>query len=967
MNNKDRDIAVSVNGIKIVKSIPSRMLLTDFLRTIANKKSVRFGCEEGSCGACTVEIDGEIVKSCLVLAASVNGKVIKTVENYHNDKIIENIQEAFVGSHALQCGYCTSGMIMSAAALIKKSKGAPLSDDEIKTGISGNICRCTGYTNIIHAIKVANSQAKPLGKTELELKETKNWIGQPLQRREDIRLTSGRGRYVDNYQETGDLYAAVARSNQAHAKIVQIDTSIAEGMPGVNRVICGEEAKSYWKPLAPTMELLDLKLPKRYALATEKTIFYGEALALIIADDPYIAEDAARSVHVSYEPLPVNTDPQKSGTLNTDDDGLLYPEWGTNVQVAFDFEHGNIDEKFTSSDLIIDEKISSHRYSAMPMETRSARAAYDAAEESIVVRASTQIPHQMRMAIGQVFGLSESRIEVLAGDVGGGFGAKLSVDSEYFAILGSILCERPVNWVETRTEWMHAGPGARDYHTRSRMAFTRTGKILAMETKILADMGCDGAERGAGIGMPLNGGNYAPGPYIIDTYRTHVECVVTNKGPYNAYRGYGKDLANMLIERILDQAADRLEIDPIEIRRRNLLTSYPFQLVTGPIIENGSLRECLDRLEANMKLSELREQQIAAVERGRYLGMALIPYIEPAGATFPGSTSQNYESVTVKIASDGSVHVMTAMQNIGQGIETAYAQVCADQIGCAIKDVTVSWGDTKAAPFGSGTFSSRGAMFAVGAIINAAEKLLSRIRIGASVLLKCTPEQIIINSGLIINSIDKTQCTFKELAYAAYVQPGSEIILADADSPLLEALGTYRHPQVNWKADDLGRMQFYPAHANGAAGALVEVDVETGKIDIKKIWMVADHGVILNPLLLKGQIQGSIVQQIGGTIYENLEYSENGVPFATTLKEYGMPTVWTTPEIEIDHLATHSPSTSIGAKGAGEDGSIATSTVLMAAVEDALRPFNAKVMSCPLSPAKIREIIKKATWEKADG
>jgi aerobic carbon-monoxide dehydrogenase large subunit len=960
MSEKKHVLSLTVNGKKITTSVSSRLLLTDLLRTAANQKSVRFGCEEGACGACTIEMNGKTVKSCLILAISADKKVITTVENHPNDKILEKVQEAFAGSHALQCGYCTSGMIMSATALIKTANGKPLTDDAVKEGIAGNICRCTGYTNIVHAIKVANLQASPLAKTESELRDSDSWIGQPLQRREDKRLTSGRGRYVDNYQEVGDLYAAVTRSNQAHAKIVHIDTSVAESMHGVHKVICGDDAKNYWNPLAPTMELLDLKLPKRYALATGKTVFYGEALALVIADDPYIAEDAALSVKVTYEPLTVNTDPYQSSCVAVDSDAILYPEWGTNIQVALDFEHGDVDEKFASADLIIDEKISSHRYSAMPMETRSARAVYDPNEKSIVVRASTQIPHQMRMAIGQVFGLSESRIKVLAGDVGGGFGAKLSIDSEYFAILGSILCERPVNWVENRSEWMHAGPGARDYHTRSRMAFTRSGKILAMETKILADMGCDGAERGAGIGMPLNGGNYAPGPYIIDTYRTHVECVVTNKGPYNAYRGYGKDLANMLIERVLDQAADRLEIDPLEIRRRNLLTKYPFQLVTGPIIENGSIRECLDKLEINMGLKELRTQQIAALENGRYLGMSLIPYIEPAGATFPGSTSQNYESITLKIASDGSVHVVTAMQNIGQGIETAYAQVCADQLGCAIKDVTVSWGDTKSTPFGSGTFSSRGAMFAVGAIINATEILLPRIRIGASVLLKCKPEDVIIRRGIISDGVNINQCTFKELAYAAYVQPGAEIILADADSPLLEALGTYRHPQVNWKPDDLGRMQFYPAHANGAAGALVEVDIETGRIDVKKIWMVADHGVILNPLLLKGQIQGSIVQQLGGTIYENLEYSKDGIPYATTLKEYGIPTVWATPEIEIDHITTHSPSTSIGAKGAGEDGSIATSTVLMAAVEDALRPFNIKVMSCPLSPSRMREMIRTA-------
>jgi aerobic carbon-monoxide dehydrogenase large subunit len=478
-----------------------------------------------------------------------------------------------------------------------------------------------------------------------------------------------------------------------------------------------------------------------------------------------------------------------------------------------------------------------------------------------------------------------------------------------------------------------------------------------METDVLADMGCDGAERAAGLGMPLNGGIYAPGPYRFDTYRTRVRCVVTNKGPFSAYRGYGKDLANLMMERVLDQAADLLEIDPVEIRQRNLLRHYPHQICTGPIIENGSIRESLSKLVELMDLAGLRDEQARALAQGRYLGIGVVPYIEPAGAAFPGSAFQNYESVTVRIAPDGSVHVMTGIQSIGQGIETAYAQVAADVLGCEIGGVTISWGDTTATPFGSGTFSSRGSMYAVGAMLDAGEKLNARIRCGAAALLDCAASELVIHDGVIAHERSGKRCTFAELAYAAYVQPGAEIILAEADAPLLEATGTYRQPQVNWQPDELGRAQFYPAHANGAAGALVEVDPETGAVEVKKIWMVADHGVVLNPLILQGQIKGSTVQQLGGTLYESLEYDDKGIPRANTMKEYGMPTVWAAPDIEIAHLVTKSPCTTIGAKGAGEDGSIATSTALMGAVEDALRPFGVKVMSSPLSPARIHALI----------
>ena len=952
------DISVSVNGEQVTAQVPARTLLVDFLRDYTFQSGVRIGCEEGACGACTVQLDGDSVKSCLVLAASANGSEITTVSGLAQGRQLSRLQQAFIESHALQCGYCTAGMLMSAHAFLQKQGNDDFDDDDIRQALGGNLCRCTGYNNIIHAVKVAAGKAEPFVRLDDSNEDGNNWIGRPTARREDRRLVAGRGRYTDTIGDTNDLHACAARSQRAHAKIISIDTTLAKKMPGVRSVITGEEAKAHWQPISPAVDLLDLKLPQRFPLATDKVIFYGEPIALIVADSAAEAEDAARAVNVEYEDLPVNISSEDSAAAT--DDALIYPEWETNVQVEYGFEHGEVDRVFAEADLVIDESIDSHRFGAMPMETRVVHARYDADDDRLTVHSSTQVPHQARLYLAQVFGIPETRIQVIAQDVGGGFGSKLTIDAEYLPALGAILTGRPVRFFESRSEWIHAGFAARDYRARSRAAFARDGSLLAMDTQILADMGCDGAERASGIGMPLNGGNYAPGPYQCDIYRTKVQCVVTNKAPYNAYRGYGKDLANMLIERVLDQAADQLEIDPVRIRKQNLLTAYPHQIITGPIIENGSIAESLDRLVEIMDVPSLREQQASALTRGRYLGICLVPYIEPAGATFPGSAFQNYESVNLRLAADGSVHVMTGIQSIGQGIETVYAQVAADILGCAFSDVSVSWGDTTATPWGSGTFSSRGAMFAVGAMLDAAEKLKQRIHIGASVLLECDPEQVSARHGTISNSKNDKTCSFAELAYAAYVQPGAEILLDAADAPILEAQGTYRHPQVNWKPDEMGRAQFYPAHANGAEGALVEVDPDTGRVEVLKIWMVADHGIVLNPLLMKGQIQGGLVQHIGGTIYENLQYDDQGIPQQSTLKEYGMPTIWAAPEIEIEHMETKSPCTSVGAKGGGEDGCIATSTVLMGAVEDALRPFGVKVMSGPLSPARVRAWVEAA-------
>ncbi|MEM7466183.1 MAG: molybdopterin-dependent oxidoreductase [Pseudomonadota bacterium] len=955
------NVTMSVNGAPVSRDLEPRTLLVDFLRDEARTQGVRIACEEGACGACSVLVDGVATKSCLMLAARCDGAEVTTVEGLSEGGQLNKLQEAFISCHALQCGYCTAGMLMSTQALLNQKAGEHISDEDIRTAMSGNYCRCTGYTNIVHAVKVAAGQAEPLAEADQDLpEEASNWIGRPVARREDRRVVSGRGRYADTFTVQSDLHLASLRATRAHARIVKIDTSKASSMPGVVKVVTGAEAAAHWQPIAPSMELLDLKLPRRYPMAVDKVVFYGEPIAFVVAETPTQAEDAMQSIDVEYEDLPVNVDLEKAAAVDADHRGLLYPDWQSNVQVDYAFENGEPDKRFSEADLVIEEEIVSHRFGAMPMETRVVRTDYDPIENRLIIRSSTQVPHQMRMYASQVFNIPETKVQVLADDVGGGFGAKLSVDSEFMPMLATILLGRPVCYFETRAEWIHAGPAARDYKTTVRAGFNRDGRIVAMTTNILADMGCDGAERAAGLGMPLNGGNYAPGPYQLEDYRTQVRCVVTNKAPYNAYRGYGKDLANMMMERVLDQAADQLELDPIQIRKTNLLKSYPHQICTGSIIENGSIEESLDKLAEIMDLPALRAKQAEALEQGKYLGFSLIPYIEPSGATFPGSGFQNYESVTLRIAADGSIHVLTGIQSIGQGIETAYAQVAADILGCKMSDVSVSWGDTTATPFGSGTFSSRGAMFAVGAMVNASEKLIARVKIGAAVLLDGAPENIEISNGIFANSTNGKTCTYKDLAFAAYVQPGAEIILDQADAPILEATGIYRHPQVNWQADDKGRAQFYPAHANGAEGALVSVDPETGLVEVLKVWLVADHGVVLNPLILAGQIKGGVVQQIGGTLYENFSYDKDGVPTVNTMKEYGMPTVWAAPEIEIEHLETVSPSTKIGAKGAGEDGCIATSTALMGAVEDALRPFGVKVMSSQLSPASVREMILAA-------
>ena len=953
-----KPINLTVNGRPLKAEIESRTLLIDVLRRDGGLTGPRIGCEEGACGACTVKLNGVTVKSCLVLAQEAEGASVETVESLGSAENLSPLQAAFKNCHALQCGYCVAGMLMSADALLKRHAGKKLTDEMIRDDMMGNLCRCTGYSNIIHAIKVAAGQAQALNHDAD--KATDQYIGRSLPRVEDNRLLSGGGRYVDAFNEPGQLHMAIVPSTRAHAILKSIDTRKALQRPGVFAVMTGHEAAKVAKPMAPSIDMAGIKLPKQLPIAVDKTIFYGEPVAAVLAESPEIAEDAIADVVVNYEDLPPAVDMQAAAELKEGDPGLLYPEWGTNLQTDYPFSFGDVDGLFASAACVVEDRITSQRYGAQPLETRAVLAKYDPREGTLMVRASTQVPHQAKMWLSKVLSISESKIQVIVGDVGGGFGAKLAFDAEYLPAIASKIYGVPVKWIEPREGWIISSTQARDFIARTRAAFDNKGKLLAVDTDVMGDVGCDGAERACGIGMPINGALYVTGAYKVDAMRFRARAVVTNKPPYGAYRGYGKDIANMSMERMMVLAAEKLEMDAIEIRRVNTVDQYPYQLPSGPILETGSNRECLDQLVSAMDLQGLREMQAEARRNGRYVGIGVSSYIEPAGAAFPGTFLQNYKSASVRVNADGSVRAYTGIVSLGQGIETAYSQVVADLIGCRPEDVSVHWGDTNVGPFGSGTYSSRGAMYAVGAFIEASSRIKGRLLHAAGKLLDLPADDLTIKSGIATSRSSNKTCTLKDIAYAVYYQPGSEILLDGADANSLEAVGDYRHPQVNWKADALGRAQLYPSHPNGAQGALVEVDVNTGQVEILKMWLVSDHGVVLNPMILDGQIKGSLLQQVGGTLYEQNLFDEQGRPLTRTLKDYGMPTIWTAPDLEISHYATKSPATSVGAKGAGEDGSVGTTTVLLAAVEDALKPMGIRVSDSPLTPWNVRRMIEEA-------
>jgi len=956
-------VSLCVNGRNVSQEIPTRTLLVDLLRDIVGLTGTHIGCDEGICGACTISVDGQIVKACMMFAVEADGCTVTTIEGLADGAQLNAVQQSFVDHHGLQCGYCTPGMIMSAQDLLKRNPEP--TRDEVRCGMSGNLCRCTGYKAVVESVIGAAAESKTIADIEAASKHAGvdggPWTGRSVPRKEDRRLVMGEGEFTDDFHLPHQLYCAIVRSTRAHARIRSIDVAAATSMPGVVRVVTGADAQQYWSPLTPTMEAFEGRTTGNYPMAVDVVRFVGEPIVAIVAESRYVARDAAAAVQVEYEGLPAVVTTVDAGEGLEEPTALLYEGWGDNRQMDFAFALGDLDGAFAAADVVVDDVITSHRWGPVPLEMRVVNADYRASDGRLTVRLSTQTPHQDRTLISRVLGLPEASVRVIAGDVGGGFGAKLSIDVEYIPALMSILTQRPVNYVDTREEWLTSGTHAHDFTINVSAAFSSEGRILGLRNRIVTDLGCDGAERAAGSAIPIIAAIYVPGPYVLPAYSTRAIGYVTNKAPYGGYRGYGKDLANVTIERVMDHAADVLGLDRLEIRRRNLLQEYPHQMITGPIVEDGSVRECLDKLESIVDVQAFRKRQAEARNRGKYLGLGIVSYVEPSGGGGPWSFFNTYESARVRMMPDGTVQVFTGNMRCGQGVETTLAQVTADRLGCSFDRVSVYCGDTETMPYGMGASASRGVVIAVGAVLKATDELIEKILIVAGQLLEASPKDLVLgDDAVMVKGCSDTRVSLSAVANAAFLYPGGAVGMPGVENPTLEALGIYTSPHARYEPDEHGRIQEYACHATGAQAALVEVDVATGFVTVEEIIVVGDVGVVINPAGLDGQITGGTIQAFAGAVLEDHAYDAKGNPLSTTLRDYGFPNIMSVPPVRIEHIVTPGSTTPIGAKGAGEGGQIATFSCIMSAVEDALQPFGATVNELPLAPWKILDLVSGA-------
>lgn len=758
--------------------------------------------------------------------------------------------------------------------------------------------------------------------------EGTQWMGRRLRRVEDPKLVQGRGAFVEDVALDGTLHVALVRSPHAHARVVAVDTRSAAQLAGVVEVLTGEDLDL---PGVPAEGLRGAKLALHPVLARGTVRYVGEPVAAVVATTRAQAEDAAAAVEVSYEPLEAVTDPAQALEGRV----LVHPELQTNVAYRRQVRAGDPDGAFARAHRVVQATIRQQRVAAIPLEPRAVLASWDGARGLLTVWSSTQVPHDLRDALADILGLRVNQIRVVAPDVGGGFGAKLNTyPEEVLVAYLSRRLRRPVKWVETRRENLVATAQGRSQTGRFEVACDAQGRVLALRAHLLADIGA--YTLSTTVDIPALTVRVLTGPYAIEHVQAEVVEVYTHKTPTGAYRGAGRPEATFYLERLMDLVAAELGLDPAVVRRRNLLPkgAFPYKAPTGARYDSGDYRRALRVLLERAGYAELRRQQAEERARGRYLGIGLSCYVEVC--------TYGWETARVRVAPDGSAVVLTGTSPHGQGGATGFAQIVADRLGIPPDRVHVISGDTLAIPSGMGTAGSRTLVVGGSAVLRAAEKVRRKMLRVAAHLLEASPRDVELRDGKVAVRGSDRAVTVEEVAEAAYQANR----LPSGLSPGLDEEGSFVVEQATAPF--------------GAHLCVVEVDPETGQVRVLRYVSVDDCGVVVNPLLVEGQIQGGIVQAMGQALMEEVVYDAAGQPLTVTLADYPVPRAVHAPAVEMHRTVTPSPTNPLGAKGVGEAGTIGATPAFANAVLDALRPFGVRHLDTPLRAERIWRAIRES-------
>jgi CO/xanthine dehydrogenase Mo-binding subunit len=784
-----------------------------------------------------------------------------------------------------------------------------------------------------------------------ELDRPNSYIGKTVPRPNLDRLLQGRGLYVSDLELPRMTHAVFVRSAYAHARIIAIDTSASKKMPGVIAVVTGEELAAVITPWVGVLShLKGLKSAPQRAMAVEKVCWQGEAVVAVVATSRAAAEDAAEAVAIDYQELPVVTDMRTALDPETP---VIHASLGDNLAFERVLDAGAVDAAFAGSDEVVEAEFVFGRHTGVTLEPRAVVADWNVAEARLTIYQGTQAPHMVQNIAALHLGLDEAQVRVVCKDVGGSFGIKVHIYADEMATYAlSKMLKRPVKFVADRMESFNTDIHARDHRCKGRIGVNRDGTITAFEIDDLTGIGPYSMYPRTSAIEANQVVNLVGGPYTTKNYRARARVVFQNKNVMCQYRAVGHPIACSVTEGLVDLAAMKIGMDPVEIRRRNLIAddAYPCVSASGLRFELLSHHQSLNKLLKMMDYDALRAEQASLRKQNIHRGIGIASFIEvtnPSAAFYGvgGAKISSQDGVAVRLDAQGAVVCQTSITEQGQGSEALTAQIVGSVLGVSMEKVRVILGDTDQTPYGGGTWASRGAGIGGEAALQAAKVLKRNILEVAAAILQSTPSELDIANNAVVNAGDGTpRIELRELARIVYFRPDT---LPPGIQPELMATRHYVPRQ-------------YPfAFTNGVQASWLEVDTDTGFVKLLKHWVVEDCGTIINPQLVDEQIRGGVVQGLGAALFEKCLYDERGQLTNANMAEYLVPMSGEMPDIDIGHVVSPTSESELGAKGAGEAGTAGAAAVVANAVNDALSPFGAVITEIPLTPELILTALKR--------
>ncbi|MGH7334968.1 MAG: molybdopterin-dependent oxidoreductase [Candidatus Rokuibacteriota bacterium] len=941
------EITLTVNGQAVRRAVEPRQHLVDFLRDELDLTGSHLGCEHGVCGACTVRVDDRLVRGCLMLAVQADGCRVETIEGVSASGEIAGLQRAFRAENALQCGFCTPGMLLTACELLRR---VPHPDEAtIREAIAANYCRCTGYHAIVQAISraAATTAAPPAAPTD----EGDGYIGRSVVRPQTARLVAGRGTFTDDVKLPRMLHAAFVRSPHAHARIVDIETAEALALPGVVAVVTGEEMARLCEPwVGVLLNYAGMKSAPQPALAIDKAVWQGEPVVAVVAESRALAEDACARVRVGWEPLPPVVDPEAALAPGAT---VIHPKLGDNLALESRIDAGDISRAFAEADVVYRETFVTGRHTVVSLEPRVVLADYEPTEGTLTVYHSGQAPYMLHDLLARHLAIPEHRVRVINKDVGGSFGLKIHTYPDEMATCAlAVKLGRPVKFLADRVESFQTDIHSRDHRVAVEIAVKRDGTILGMSLDDLTGVGPFSMYPRSSVvecGQVLR---TTPGPYRFRNYRARGRVVYQNKTSMSQYRAVGHPVAALVMEATIDRVARELGLDPVEVRRQNLLTHemYPCTSSSGLFFEKLSHEESLAKVLEISDYATLCRERDTLRARGVYRGLGLCVFLDltaPGAATYGtgGARISSQDGTTIRLEPTGKLTVIASVTEQGQGTDTILAQVAATTVGVALDDVRVVTGDTLVTPYGGGTWGSRAAAIGGEATLQSGKALRENILKVAAALFDVDPLTLDIRRGQIVDGrTGEVQMPLGELGRIAYFRP--DTLPKDFQSELTVTRHYVpRHQPL--------------AYTNGVQLSYLEVDVETGFVRLLGHWVAEDCGRIINPMLVDEQVRGGVVHGLGDALWEHCVYDDQGQLLTSTMMDYLVPMAGEVPDIWVGHVETPTAYSEGGFKGAGEGGVAGAPGAVLNAVNDALAPLGARITQVPITPDVVLRALGK--------